>query len=67
MSGPEGKVSDGDHKGPAIRPKTAAERAARESRLAEEMRANLLKRKAQQRAAQGDERPGRNPGDDQHS
>ncbi len=43
-------VREDDRKSPKVRPDTAEARTARERRLAEEMRANLIKRKAQQRA-----------------
>jgi hypothetical protein len=43
-------VAEADRKAPVIKPKTAQERAEREARLASEMRANLRKRKARQRA-----------------
>ena len=39
-------------------PRTKAEKAAREARLADEMRENLLKRKRQQRAREAASTPG---------
>jgi hypothetical protein len=42
---------------PEYSARTAAAKAARQARLAEEMRTNLLKRKAQQRAKQGPSKP----------
>jgi hypothetical protein len=38
--------------------RTSAEKAARRARVAQEMRLNLLKRKAQQRARREKDRPG---------
>ena len=38
--------------------RTIAEKAAREARVAQEMRINLLKRKAQQRARRDKDQPG---------
>ncbi|MDX1540701.1 MAG: hypothetical protein R3349_04800 [Geminicoccaceae bacterium] len=47
-------MSEADPKSPTIKPRSADQRRTREARLAEEMRANLLKRKAQR---VGQERP----------
>jgi hypothetical protein len=54
---PESK--DPAQRGPRHSPRTQADKAARQARLAAEMRQNLLKRKRQQRA-----RDGRTPQDD---
>ena len=43
---------------PQHSPRTRAEKAARAARIAEEMRSNLLKRKAQQRARREQGTPG---------
>ncbi|HET9274321.1 MAG TPA: hypothetical protein VFO09_08645 [Methyloceanibacter sp.] len=42
--------SDDEPRGPKLSERTEAEKAARQARLAEEMRKNLRKRKEQQRA-----------------
>jgi hypothetical protein len=43
---------------PKHSPRTRADKAARDARIAEEMRSNLLKRKAQQRARREKGEPG---------
>jgi hypothetical protein len=45
-----GRDEGGKSARPHLTPRTLADKAAREARLAAEMRANLLKRKRQQRA-----------------
>lgn len=44
-------------KQPKLSPRAAADKAAREARLAQEMRSNLLKRKARQRAERAKGKP----------
>ena len=47
---PSSRAGAGKAEQPKHAPRTAADKAAREARIAQEMRKNLLKRKAQQRA-----------------
>ncbi len=56
MADPKDKPKPTD---PHLTPRTQADKAARQARLAAEMRANLVKRKRQQRA-----RDARTPADD---